>query len=102
MQRRSGDAAPYGRVFAALHLAALGLLLIGVVAATVIHGSWPLWALFPSAVVLWVQANLLGRRDPQLDGGRPRRGGLSNYQYAWYHLLFGQETARAWRVLCGT
>ena len=54
---------------------------------------------FPSGIVLCIQANLLGRRDTAIDGGSPRRRRLSNYQYAWYRLLLGQEITRAWRVL---
>ena len=99
MQRKPGDAAPYGRVFAALHLTALALLVLGVLASFVIPEDWAWWAVFPPGIVLCIQANLLGRRDTALDGRPPRRGRTSNYQYAWYHLLLGQEITRAWRLL---
>ena len=99
MQRKPGDAAPYGRVFAALHLTALALLVLGVLASFVIPEDWAWWAVFPPGIVLCIQANLLGRRDTALDGRPPWRGRLSNYQYAWYHLLLGQEITRAWRLL---
>jgi len=99
MLRKPGDAAPYRRVFAALHLTALAVLVLGVLASFVIPEGWAWWAVFPSGIVLCIQANLLGRRDTAIDGGSPRRRRLSNYQYAWYRLLLGQEITRAWRVL---
>jgi hypothetical protein len=91
---------PYGRGFAVAYLGALAAAAVALLLLLIVRAAWPVLIIVAAAAVLVVLANVLGRRDPSLDG-RAGPGGLSNYQYAWWTLLLGGEVRRSLALLRG-